>query len=336
MLGKIIKGIKAFIVNIYIFLFFYDQWEEREKKRCFGKLNTDKTFYVIRFDKSGFGLMTIWKLVLAHIEYAYKNNYIPIIDLKNYYSMMIQNIDCIGKYNAWEYYFEQPDNGYTLEEIYHSKNVILAKKNIKLSEGVQLVKMPMTEEEFCFWTHISSLIPVKKEVELMAQSIKQELFPKGKKILGVSIRFEYSFLEEINHKIVDKHSAQPKIEEIIKDIEYYMVQWECEYCFMAIDDKEMLEILKRSIGDKCIYIDRWRRSFWRERELKMEPYSSYFDYPLRDTVKDRGIEYLSELLLLSKCDCFLAGKSSGNIFAYLKNGQQYEHICIYEKGEIHV
>ena len=331
------KRIKMFLVSIYNFLFYYDIWEEREKKRCFGMLNPDKTFYVIRFDKDRFGLMTIWKFVLAHIDYARKMDYIPIVDLKNYYSLMIQNVDSIGKQNAWEYYFEQPDTGgYTLEEIYKSKNVILALKNVKLSEDVRLVEFPMNDKEFQYWYDVSRYIPVKKEVELAALKLKEELFPKGKKILGVSIRFEYSFLQEIHHKVVNNHPIQPEIEEIINDVKKCMDMWECDYCFLAVDDEEKLNILKENLREKCIYMTRWRRNYWKDKRLGIDERSYYYDEPFRYAVSDRGIAYLTELLLLAQCDCLLAGKSSGNVFAYLKNEKKYEHVSIYEKGMIYV
>ncbi len=336
MKSRMMKKIKKILVYFYMFLFHYDIWEERERRRSFGKLNSNKVFYVIRFDKDSFGLITIWKFVLAHIEYAQKKGYFPIIDLKNYYSMMIQNIDNIGKQNAWEYYFEQPSNEYTLEEVYGSKNVILAKKNIQLSEGVQLVKLPMENKEFQYWKDVSSCIPVKREIELMARKIRDKLFPKGKKILGASVRLEYSFLQEEHNKLVNNHPIQPTLEEFIKDIKFYLKEWKCDYCFLAIDDGDMLNIIKEDLGDKCIYMTRCRSSFWKEKRLEIDPRSYYCEEPMRNFVKERGISYLTELLLLSWCDCLLAGKSSGNIFAYLNNNQQYEHIKIYDKGEINV
>lgn len=330
------RKIKTFIINIYLFLFDHGNWEEREQKRSFGKRNPDKTFYVIRFDKTRFGLMTIWKFVLAHLDYARKQGYIPIIDLKNYYSRMIQNPDDAGRENAWEYYFEQPEKEYTLEEVYQSRNVILALKNIKLSEGVQLVRLPMEEEEFRFWSDISSQIPVKKEVEQAAQEIREKIFPKGEKILGASIRFEYSFLQETNKKIVDGHPVQPEVEEFVQDIKAHMEEWGCTCCFLAVDDDSVLKLLRERLGDKCIYLERWRRSYWEEKRLGINKPGYSYVGSMGNTVKKRGIEYLTELILLSQCDCLLAGRSSGNIFAYLKNGRCYEHVSIYEKGEIKI
>lgn len=332
-----IKKFKAFMINIYYFLFHYSVWEEREQKRSFGELNPDKTFYVIRFDKTRFGLLTIWKFVLGHIEYARKKGYIPIIDLKNYYSRMIQDVDSAGKENAWEYYFEQPNKKYTLEEVYQSKNVILAVKNIRLSEGVRLVTLPMEEEKFRFWSDVSACIPVKEEVEQAAQEIGKKIFPKGEKILGASIRYEYSYLQEVKRKTVNGHPIQPEVEEFVQDIKMYMSEWGCKYCFLAIDDDSVLKMLQEKLGNKCIYLERWRRSYWKEKRLGVDNEPNYlYGGFLRNTVTKRGVDYLTELLLLAQCDCLLAGKSSGNIFAYLKNGRHYEHVSIYEKGEIRI
>jgi hypothetical protein len=94
------------------------------RKRHYGKLYPEKTFYVIRRPEPGAGLFSNFHWALGHIIYAQKEKYIPIVDMKNYktYYNEIESIN--GSKNAWEYYFEQPSS-YTLEQVYKSKNVIL-------------------------------------------------------------------------------------------------------------------------------------------------------------------------------------------------------------------
>lgn len=62
---------------------------------------------------------------MQHIGYAERNNYIPVVDFKNY---EVQYTIQKGE-DAWKVFFEQISN-YTLNEVYKSKNVILSGLNV--------------------------------------------------------------------------------------------------------------------------------------------------------------------------------------------------------------
>lgn len=109
------------INKFYLFYnrIFYPELVER--KMSFGEKNEDKIFYVIRPRKNSVeGLMALLFYVIQQIGYAEKNNYIPVVDFKNYKTQYN-----IADENAWECFFEQISN-YSLEEVYQSKNVVLS------------------------------------------------------------------------------------------------------------------------------------------------------------------------------------------------------------------
>ena len=96
------------------------------ERKSFGELNKDKTFYVVRTDSTQeWGIARAACMVLNNIEYAQERGWIPVVDYKNYYLCNSQDEEDRGKKNAWEEYFEQPDTAYSLEEVYHSRNVVL-------------------------------------------------------------------------------------------------------------------------------------------------------------------------------------------------------------------
>ena len=64
--------------------------------------------------------MALLFYVIQQIGYAEKNNYIPVVDFKNYKTQYN-----IADENAWECFFEQISN-YSLDEVYQSKNVVLS------------------------------------------------------------------------------------------------------------------------------------------------------------------------------------------------------------------
>ncbi len=97
------------------------------RKKHYGMLNKDKTFYVIYSAwPQSWGLATTVSIVLNNIKYAIERGWIPVVDLKRCFLPSIQNEENQGKENAWEYYFEQPVPGYSLEDVYQSRHVILA------------------------------------------------------------------------------------------------------------------------------------------------------------------------------------------------------------------
>ncbi len=68
--------------------------------------------------------MALLFYVIQHIGYAEKNNYVPVVDFKNYkVQYTIQKEE-----DTWEVFFKQISK-YTLNEVYKSKNVILSGLN---------------------------------------------------------------------------------------------------------------------------------------------------------------------------------------------------------------
>ena len=102
----------------------------KEKRKSYGTENEDKTFYVIRRMDSyiGCGLFSHVITTVGRIKYALDHNMIPVVDMMNYPNLYISKKE-LHKINPWEYYFEQPE-GYTMEDVQHSKNVVLGDGSI--------------------------------------------------------------------------------------------------------------------------------------------------------------------------------------------------------------
>ena len=95
--------------------------EEMEKKITCGSENSDLIFYVIRpRTDCTEGLLSLLWNVIKNIDYARENDYIPIVDFKNYKTQYWESDS-----NVWEKFFTQPTS-YKLEDVYQSKNVILS------------------------------------------------------------------------------------------------------------------------------------------------------------------------------------------------------------------
>ena len=96
------------------------QWEKMLFWRSFGTKNPDKTFYLLsRPMHFRDGLYTYVFAFLEQMDMVEKNNYIPVVDMQNFWNHYLEE-DKIGVENAWDYYF-QPLSKYSLEEVYASR-----------------------------------------------------------------------------------------------------------------------------------------------------------------------------------------------------------------------
>ncbi len=320
-----------FLQKTYTFLFNHKAWKQREQHRSFGSENPDKIFYVIRFDDYRFGLLTLWKFAASHVRYCEEHGYIPVVDLKNYYAEMIQNKGRKKLENAWEYYFEQPQNEWSLEEVYRSKHVILGYRNYKADLGLTVMDMPMEKELYQRWFHYLSVLPLKREIAEQGEEIRKRLFPLDERILGASARFEYNALSTKGNSLIHGHAVQPSVQEFAQLIRKRLKEWNCTKVFISVDDKDARNFLMNEFGTQAIVLERQLPSFYHEGKAKANQYYRKEINAGMD-VKQKSMDYLMEVWLLSNCDCLLAGKTSGNSFAYLLNNHHYEQIEIFDRG----
>ena len=157
----------------------------REKKKSFGELNPDKTFYIIRNKNHGIGLMAYYMSIIGDIYYAEKKGWIPVIDMKNYENPYLES-SLVGKENAWEYYFKQPCT-YSLDEAYKSKNVVLSYGfTSRTGSPMSLYQSILDDPEYIEIAQNKMLFSdeMRKTIEIEYE----KLFPKEGKVLGISSR----------------------------------------------------------------------------------------------------------------------------------------------------
>lgn len=316
---------------------------KREQKLQCGELNSEKIFYVLRTESPDSGIYTLSRAFLIHIKYAIDKGYIPVIDLKNYYVVMLQNSRDKYKENAWEYYYEQPVTGVSLDEVYKSKNVVLASMN-ELPEVEQLDwktwNTGLTKSEILCWNiYAKQYLRLKKEIQQAVEEEYEKLFPKGKRILGVSIRRNFEWGRQTDPKKYQAHPIQADLEEYMKDIDNCLKKWNCDYIFLSIDDRETCNIFEKRYGYKCILMERNRRHMFKNNTPNLEQAVYFCEFELDEKgeiahLKEENISYIKEIYLLIKCECLLASLSGGIHFALVMNGGKYEHTKIYQKGII--
>lgn len=300
---------------------------------CFGDKNKDKTFFVVSCDGKQMGLYSMIFYMLPFIEYAHKKNYIPMIDLQKSNMPLIQDGDRFGLENPWEYYYEQPGKGYTLDEVYQSRNVIIMK------DGAFRIKMPdwntmfpTTDDELKRWNHmIKSYIRLNKELAERVEKERERIFKPGRKVLGVGIRAGLRAGMMRNAALYNGHPIQPTCEELINIVAAKMKEWKCDTLFVSCDDREYLDKFIFCFGKMCYCIDRKLKHLFKNGDLVADVSNRLVELE-GSTIRSRTEEYMMEVYILAECDCLYSCMGGGSEFSYFVNGGQYAHIEVYDKG----
>lgn len=308
------------------------------ERKSYGDKNEKETFYVIRTDSTQhWGIATTCSIVLNGIKYAVDRGWIPVIDYQNYFLVGIQDEEKRGKENAWEYYFEQPDPRYSLEEVYRSRNVILGPVRGQPHGSLSWndIKDVLDDRYIPYFDCAAKYLRMKPEIIKRAEEMRQTLFGRavGEKILGVGMRAGLYWGTVLKSSDYNGHPGGLSIDEYIEMAHKYMGEFDCGYIFVSCDDRYYLERMKQEFGEKCLYMSGRTLAHFFDEEGK----------PIREE-KDRAVEfaaqgererttdYLIEIYLLSICDSLFRVQGGGSLLACLLNNRKYEHYYLADRG----
>lgn len=336
------------------------RYEKKWAKRgvCRGRMNPDKTFYVIRSRIDTWGLIACYNHVLGHIKLALEQGYIPVVDMRNYPNTYLDPKK-LHKENSWEYYFYQPTE-YSLEEAYRSRHVILMdgmppKEAHPRGQGKLYLdyfdrkagESSVSDIVSCVTDHDGGVTRVNQEVSRTepekeirynnriirehmrirgeaAEHIEKQykkLFLKGERVLGVLCRGT-----DISLRRPSGHSVMPRTEEMIGRAERLMEQWGCTRIFLTTEERAAVEQFREAFGERVFFTECARYGDTGDKLL------ADIQFDRKDDRYLRGLEYLTNIALLSRCDCLLGVYVGGTTGALEMNGGAYEHVEIMDLG----
>jgi hypothetical protein len=98
------------------------------------------------------------------------------------------------------------------------------------------------------------------------------------------------------------------------------------------DEKKSIETLKREFPNQVIYVE---RSYYDE-----DVNNDYSKVSITSTSFNRqndkylqGLEYVSDVVLLSRCTSAILSYNNGSIAAFYMNGGKYENTYFFEMGK---
>lgn len=294
-----------------------ENWSEHYIKRGDPK---KPTYYIIRRQSEETGLFARYKIQGEHIRYALTNGWLPVVDMQNYENPYLPP-EKFGKENAWEYFFEQPLR-IGLEQAYNGENIILSAAEVqpRLWENMELLENKngnLTE-----WRMLVKMGLLKVKPELMEdiQAVREKLFPKNERILGIHLRgTDYSSTKPYGHHI------PPPIEFALSTLVEKMQEWGCTRVFLATEDKSIAKIFKDVLKEFCLTFDKEYSSYIQGKAISSCRVDRENDHFLQ------GKEYLTELVLLSQCNSFIAARCSGTV-GVMMLADHFEHTYFFNLG----
>ncbi|MBD5549059.1 MAG: hypothetical protein HDQ97_17010 [Lachnospiraceae bacterium] len=242
---------------------------------------------------------------LGQIVMSLNNGYIPVIDTINADNVFTE-LSKRYSTNAWELYFDQP--------LFPLSEEVMGDKEIKMLDGIPDF-MPnynmdclMNPELMAFWRGImKEYMPMSDPLNDRVQECLGRLpFDNGEKVLGVLCRgTDYTNIRPYNHPI------QPSLETVFAKADEFMYNYQCDYCYLATEDQEILSAFRKKYQNRLLTT----------QEI-------YYESALKDTINEtnnkrcinihqKNMEYLTALILLSKCRYFIGGRTSGTVVSML-------------------
>lgn len=299
------------------------EYQKRLNELRSKKKNSEKnTYFIIRRSRKGIGLYTYVCVIISYIAYALEKGYIPVVDMQNYPNIYMTD-DKIGKINAWELFYEQP-MGLSLNDIPKGSKIIKS-SGIYLPDKTPFITTLYTKpKEWRLWSKIyRDFIHFNKRTKDYTE--KEVELINNKKVLGVLFRgTDYSQFKPKGHPI------QPSLEEAIAKAKVFINKYNCDHIYLATETSEAEKKFKMEFPNMVITN---KREYY---DTKGIDFSHHLLAEVHFNRKDdnylRGIEYLSSINILSKCNYFIGGGCAGTYAAIIMNDNKYADWFVWNIG----
>ena len=156
--------------------------------------------------------------------------------------------------------------------------------------------------------------------------MKISVFEGKRKVLGVICRgTDYLALKPSGHPV------QPEIKDVIAYCKKYMEKNKYDAIYLATEERKTRDLFKKEFPGKIL-------------ENKRRYYDDIYDKDssisyIKDVHFERendnywsGLEYLSSIILLSRCDALVGGNCGGTLGAIFFNDEKYEFTHVFDLG----
>jgi hypothetical protein len=266
--------------------------------------------YLIRRRPPGGGLFSNVNHVLQGIDYAEKNNLIPIVDMQNYWTSYSQNKPFSDSKNSWEYFFK-PVSEVKISDIAQYKYLTLSKGD-RIQPGSPLadlgLRFVMDNELLMRYSQLySENIKINEQTQKFIDRIKDFLEWESNTV-GVFYRgTDYVATKPKGH------AKQPSLSMLLSRLESKLDKESYSRLFISTEDNEARKRLHSTYS---------LISYKEFREKKtLEKFLSNSHSHSKQTIEALG--YLAEIYLLAECRSITCSIANGSASALLINGGKY-------------
>lgn len=292
------------------------QTEWKQRMAALSKVESPVFYRISRSDYVG--LFSYVEIVMRQIDYAVQRGYIPVVDMRGIPNPYLED----GKertQNWWDLYFEQP-MGYSIEDAERSGRVERAKEENRS-------KVPYGGNAFTFkqsrW-HWSTFYreffkpneTVRRYFEAEYEALMQS---DGSRVLGVLVR-------GTDYKTAAGHPIMPSIDEVIAAVRKCMKRYDKIY--LATEEYANVKRFEAEFPGHVLVN---QRMYYDEKSFEGKSINE-IRFERENDKYLCGLEYLSSILLLSRCGGLVGGLCGGTVAAVYINDGQYFDLIYFDKG----
>ena len=290
--------------------------------------NSNDNVLILKRTPPGAGLFSNYMLILEHLWLNPNQQY--LIDWENFKTHYNEKQKVLGTKNAFEYYWKQPSN-YDLDFVYKNMNYLISDDRYD-------------EEIFNFYDiatlfesdHIkqlnkaSKLIPLNKTSQNYLEN-KYQTIIKNIDTLGIFHRStDYVKIKPKDHYI------QPTIDELIDKTHEFHKSKKFNQIFISSDDSSAIEDFKYKLNLDLNIVHAERSLVNSDKnERKYDKKSAFITKTKANRQNDTylfGLEYLTDIYLLSQCKYFIGGFTSGTAAMFVLNNNRFDDKFIFDLG----
>jgi hypothetical protein len=184
---------------------------------------------------------------------------------------------------------------------------------------------PFDENELKLWRKIYRDFAVLNADTQQYVDNEFETLLKGKRVLGILCRGT-----DYVQKRPYGHPVQPETADVIALAKEKMTELDLDYIYLATEEKRIENQFNEAFPNKIITN---RRTYYDEmfyNKQMTEIYQVFDDR--KSAIYTDGLQYLSSVYLLSKCDAFVGGNCGGSTSALYLNDGKYKYWYLFNLG----
>lgn len=251
--------------------------------------------------------------MMSLMVYALSNGYTPYVNLK----------DRGEGWTNWDSFFEQP---------FPIQTDRLPDRICDLEQGYFKPEFytPYNKFDLRLWCKVYHRLvrlnePTSQYVEKEYNNLFFDENGQKKNVLGVICRgTDYVKMKPFGHPI------QPSVEQVIERTKVLLKQYHLDYIYLATEEYAIYEKFEKAFPGLIIVNQRQYYDVIFNANEMSYIYEVQFDR--ENDIYLKGLEYLSSLQLLSRCDVLLGGNCGGACAALYMNNMKYKHVELFKLG----